>query len=236
MRERGGRTAGPGFLVRASRRADDPHAHRQGHRRSCRREPRLEPAACQLPHAAHQPSARVQHRRRVHQWRGILLLPPAPRRDSAITIISPGRISSAMPRRRPGGKTSAASATASRCMALSGWRCSSGRRSTSAVTGSDPGIVAKGTGPPHAAKRLLATRRQWPSARHDRRIQPFALHQQNRDVVGGQRIAVRLAQHILACSAELARDEVRHCLRGAYARTDGTRACSCACNFARTAR
>ena len=59
--------------------------------------------------------------------------------NSAIITTSPGRISSATPARRPGGRISAASATASRSMASSDWRCGAGRRSTSAATGSVPG-------------------------------------------------------------------------------------------------
>src|SRR5690242_3524052 len=50
---------------------------------SRRREPGLEPAACPVRHAADQPSARLQCRRRLHQWRRILLLPPAPGRTRA---------------------------------------------------------------------------------------------------------------------------------------------------------
>ena len=53
-----------------------------------------------------------------------------------ITTISPDRISFAMPSRQPGGRTSAASATASRRTVLSVWRCNAGHRLTSAATGS----------------------------------------------------------------------------------------------------
>jgi hypothetical protein len=49
-----------------------------------------------------------------------------------------GPISPATPRRPPGAKTSAASATGSRRMALSDWRCAASRRSISAATGSAP--------------------------------------------------------------------------------------------------
>src|SRR5271165_6768851 len=55
--------------------------------------------------------------------------------NSDITTTSPDPISSATLARRPGARTSAASATASRCIASSGWRCGAGRRSISAATG-----------------------------------------------------------------------------------------------------
>jgi hypothetical protein len=53
------------------------------------------------------------------------------RGESAITTTSPACISSATPARRPGARTSAASATASRSTPSSGWRCGADRRSTS---------------------------------------------------------------------------------------------------------
>ena len=56
--------------------------------------------------------------------------------SSDITTTSPGGSSFAMPRRQPGGRTSAASATASRRTASSVWRCNAGHRLTSAATGS----------------------------------------------------------------------------------------------------
>src|SRR5690348_6350296 len=56
--------------------------------------------------------------------------------NSGITTTSLGRISSAMPRRQPGARTSAASATASKRTALSAWRCAAGHRSISAAIGS----------------------------------------------------------------------------------------------------
>ena len=59
--------------------------------------------------------------------------------NSDITTTSPGRISSATPARRPGARTPAASITASRSTASSGWRCGAGRRSISAATGNAPG-------------------------------------------------------------------------------------------------
>ena len=62
---------------------------------------------------------------------------------SGIITTSPGRISSAAPRKRAGEKMRAASATASRCMLLSAWRWGAGPRSVSAATGS-------GHGPPDA--------------------------------------------------------------------------------------
>jgi hypothetical protein len=58
--------------------------------------------------------------------------------NSAITTISPGRILSATPRKAPGARTCAASATASRCMASSAWRCGTARRSTSVAIGNGP--------------------------------------------------------------------------------------------------
>ena len=62
------------------------------------------------------------------------------RRDGELGIItiSPGRISSVMPRRRLGARTCAASAMATRSMVLSGWRCVANRRSISAATGNAP--------------------------------------------------------------------------------------------------
>ena len=59
--------------------------------------------------------------------------------NSDIIIISPGHISLATLRRRLGGRTSAASATASRRMALSGWPCDAGPPSISLATGNAHG-------------------------------------------------------------------------------------------------
>ena len=52
-----------------------------------------------------------------------------------ITTISPAGISAAMPRKQAGERTTAASATASRCTALFAWRCGASHRSISAATG-----------------------------------------------------------------------------------------------------
>ena len=80
MRERGGRTLAQVFSAEADAVAVDPPAGRQGHHGSCRRERGVEPIACQLCHAPDQSPRRLQHRRRLHQWRGVLFLPSAPRR------------------------------------------------------------------------------------------------------------------------------------------------------------
>jgi hypothetical protein len=71
------------------------------------------------------------------------------------------------------------------------------------------GIVAKGTAQSHAANRLTHTAPHGFPHGAIISIQPFAQHQEERDVVDGQRFAVCLAQRILASSAELARGEVR---------------------------
>src|SRR4051795_37145 len=55
--------------------------------------------------------------------------------NSDTTTISPDPILFATPRRRPGARTCAASATASRFMASRGWRCAAARRWISAAIG-----------------------------------------------------------------------------------------------------
>ena len=67
--------------------------------------------------------------------------------NSGITTTSPDGILSATPKRRPGARTCAALATASRSTAWSAWRCGADRRLTSVATGNargPPKSVANG--------------------------------------------------------------------------------------------
>jgi hypothetical protein len=80
MRERGGRTLAQVFPAEADAVAAIRQRVAKGTTVHADESAAWNPLHASFAMAADQPPGRLQHRRRLHQWRGILFLPPAPRR------------------------------------------------------------------------------------------------------------------------------------------------------------
>ncbi len=147
MRERGGRTLAQVFPAEADAVPTIRQRIAKGTMVHADESPAWNKLHARFRHAADQPSGRLQHRRRLHQWARDPISPACAAANSGITTISPGHISFVTPRRQPGVRTSAASATASRPRRCPVWRCDAGHRWIFAATGN-------ALGPPRCSRQV----------------------------------------------------------------------------------